>query len=215
MLVISSLLILNANAEPIPYPTEPNKQRPTLKIETPQSGEFYATNSIEVAFSVTIPQSWNIYNLRDTPGVLGNYTPVIGRYTSSVFLDGVHQENHQTNFYWFPTPDVLTANYSIVLEGLERGTHSVIIEVESATFYDNPNPDIDTYSDFTYELETFSKTIPFRITSYLPSPSPTPTPKYPMGYPEQRPTPFEITIIAVIAVIGIGLLVYFKKYKRK
>ena len=211
-LIISSLIILNAKAESITYPTEPNKQRPTLQIHSPIKDEFYANNTIEVAFSVTIPQSWNSYHLRETPGLFGNYTPLIGTYTASVFLERVHQDNQQTMFYWIPTPDVLTYNYSIMIEGLERERHSVIIEVYPTTFYNNPNPDVYTFSDNTYELERITKSIPFRITSYLtPSPDPTPSPT---PEPEPFPTTFAVASIVILSLIALGILAYFKKYRK-
>ena len=41
---------------------------------------------------------------------------------------------------------------------------------------------------------------------------PMPTPKYPLGHPEQRPTPFEIAIIVILLVVVLGLMAnHFKK----
>jgi hypothetical protein len=210
LLSISSLSILTTKAESIIYPTEPNKQRPTLQVHTPIRDTFYANNTIEVAFSVTIPQSWNSYHLLETPGLFGNYTPLIGKYMCSVFLDRVNQNSLQKTFYQIYKPDVLTANYSITLEELERGSHSVIIEVYPTTYYENPEPDISHFSDFTYELETITETIPFRITSYLtPSPDTTPIPS-----PEPEFPTTQVLIIIITVIAGFGILAYSMKRKK-
>jgi len=47
-----------------------------------------------------------------------------------------------------------------------------------------------------------------------PSPSPSPTPTLTPSNPESFPTALVVAPIAIVAVIGVGLLVYFKKRKR-
>jgi len=68
-----------ASANPmyeIPYPSEPNKEPPTLQVESPQNGTVYASDTTELAFTVTKPDSWNSYW---SIGV-SSLVPVIGSY---------------------------------------------------------------------------------------------------------------------------------------
>jgi hypothetical protein len=61
-----------AKANPVPYPSTPNIDLPTLTVQTPQNhSDIYAENSLILNYSITKPDSWNHYQL----GI-----PVIGNY---------------------------------------------------------------------------------------------------------------------------------------
>ena len=183
-----------ATANPIPYSSEPNTESPTLEVISPKSGEFYDENSIELVFSVTKPDSWNFYWLGEEG------LPVIGDYWVYVYLDG--ELNTQT--YSPNIRDVHTTNYSIVLEELERGSHTTKIDLEPRTFYLNPDPGPKELDYFSYQLNPVSEMIQFRTTSYLtPSPTPTLTPNPSMGpKPDSLPYVFEILLILILAILA-------------
>jgi len=127
MFQFSSLAIAN----PIPYPTEPSQEFPTLKVNSPKNGEVFTATSVEVNFTVTKPDSWNFYWL--------TIMPVIGTYVVHIYLDGNLHSKYplvDPGSSGFPTAD-----YSVFLYWLTRGAHSVKIEVEAYSYYDDPSPE--------------------------------------------------------------------------
>ena len=205
-MLILALLILTAalrfpslaSANPVPYPSEPNKEPPTLQVQSPQNGTVYTADTAELAFTVTKPDAWNYYWLSDE-GI-----PVIGSYSVSVYLDGklngTYNDPHLR--------DAPATNYSMVLEGLTRGEHRVKIDLEAWTFYENPNPGPCELDYYTYQLGNVSETLHFTINAD-PSPSPSATPEQPQG---DVPTTLVATAsAALVALVGVGLILYFKK----
>jgi hypothetical protein len=194
-----------ASANPVPYPSEPNKESPTLKVDSPQNGEVYTGDTVELVFAVTKPDSWNHYWLGVTSGL-----PVIGDYLVWVYLDG-----DLNCTFWDPNlRDTPTTDYSVVLDGLAEGGHKVKIDVVPRTFYENQNPGPRDTDYFSYQLDNVSDTIHFTVNSdLLPSPSP---PLEPTSTPEPASEPFPTAVVAAASgvsaiFVGIGLLVYFKK----
>jgi hypothetical protein len=214
LILISALLLVAvalhfpslASANPVPYPSEPNKESPTLKVESPQNGKVYAGDTVELVFTVTKPDSWNYYWLGVTSGL-----PIIGDYSVWVYLDGNLKET-----CWDPClRDVPTTNYPVVLDGLMIGGHSLKIDVRARTFYENPNPDPQDYLEY---LMNVSETIHFTINSGLPSsqhPSQETT-----STPERAPEPFPTIFVAASAAIvatasGLSAAYYLRKRKNK
>jgi hypothetical protein len=113
-----------AKANPVPYPSTPNTDLPTLTVQTPQNhSDIYAENSFILNYSVTKPDSWNNYHL----GI-----PVIGNYVVFVYLDN----NLLDTFIDYPYPyEYMTRNYSVVLNGLTNEWHTLKIDVRARTFY--------------------------------------------------------------------------------
>jgi hypothetical protein len=194
-LLISSFASANPMYE-IPYPSEPNTELPTLKVESPQNRTAYTEGTAELAFTVTKPFSWHIYWYTGASEPI----PVIGSYIVWVYLDG----NKTYHFLDPHLQKVRTANYSLTLDWLKSGTHSLRIDMKATTYYKNPYPDL--YDYLTHSMNV-SETIQFTIqdTSTLS--------------PEPHQESFPTTLVATasgfsVATIGLGLLVYFKKRKR-
>lgn len=197
LLSVDTLLLLvcpiQADTSYIPYPTEPSQEFPTLNVNSPKNAEVFTTTSVEVNFTVAKPESWNVYWLTTMP--------VIGSYIVDVYLDGsLHSQLFDPGSSGFPT-----ANYSVFLNKLSRGGHSVKIDVEAFTFYDDPSSEPGDY--LTYP-KNITETIHFTVNADLPTPTPTPEPT-----PKAEPFPTTIIIgsAVAVAVVGLGLLVYFKK----
>jgi hypothetical protein len=189
-------------ANPVPYPTEPSQEFPTLKVNSPKNGEIFTATTVEVNFTVTKPDSWNFYWL--------TALPVIGTYNAHIYLDGNFQSQCD---YYLVDPESSgfpTADYSVFLNKLIRGGHSVKIDVEAFTYYDDPDPEHGDYLTFSKNI---SETIHFTVNADLPTPSPTSTPT---SEPQPEPFPAILVIapIATVTVTGIGLIVYFKKHKQ-
>jgi hypothetical protein len=165
-------------ANPVPYPTTPNQELPTLKVDSPSNGEVFTSTTIRLNFTITIPDSWNAYWLTTMP--------IIGDFDVDVYLDGNLKYTERV----LGSPDVLTYNYSIVLDGLTAGEHSAKILVTARTFFQPKlaNNGREYLGDF-YETRDF-KIQPF-------------------------PTIQVAVILVIIAVISIVSVVYFKKHKSR
>jgi hypothetical protein len=103
------------------------------------------------------------------------------------------------------------ADYSVFLSMLTRGTHTVKIDVEAFTYYDDPEPEHGDYLTFSKNI---SETIHFTVNADPPTPSPTSTPT---SKPQQDA--FLTTLVAAASgasatIVGLGVLLYFKKRKR-
>ena len=188
--------ISSVKANPAPYPEEPNQELPTIKVNSPKNAQAFTTTTVEVNFTVAKPESWNIYWLTTMP--------VISSYLVDIYLDGsFHSQLVDPGSSGFPN-----ANYSVFLNKLGRGGHSVKIEVEAFTFYNDPSPESGDY--LTYP-KNISETVHFKVNADLPTPFPTlkATPK--AGFFQSS---IVIAVIVIAAVIGLGLLVCFKKRQR-
>jgi hypothetical protein len=131
-LLTISLLLEVSRANPIAWPTIPNKEKPILEIKTPQNNmSFDASDSIYLNFSVTEPESWNVSYMN---------IPFIGEVNSvDVSLDGNlnnHLMNHQVLSKY--------TEYSVLLNQTSPGQHSINVTVYSNTHY--LGPPIDGYN---------------------------------------------------------------------
>jgi hypothetical protein len=109
-------------ANPVPYPSKPNTELPTLTVQTPQNySDIYAENSFILNYSVTKPKSWDHYHM----GI-----PVIGYYHVFIYLD-----NNQIDSFIERPYHPFTKNYSVVLNQLTNGWHTLQIDVRATSFY--------------------------------------------------------------------------------
>lgn len=200
LLIVNALLFfirpVQADTSYIPYPTEPSQEFPTLKINSPINAEVFTTTTAQVNITISKPESWNVYWLTTMP--------VIGSYLVDIYLDGsFHSQLVDPGSSGFPN-----ANYFVYLNKLGRGGHSVKIEVEAFTFYNDPSPEP---GDYLLYPKNISETIHFTVNADLPTPTPSPE-------PTPKPEPFPTTLIFVasvgIALAVIGFLVYLKKRRR-
>ena len=181
-----------------PYPAEPSLEFPTIDVYSPNNGEFLEVNSVWLNFTVTKPDSWDLYWLTEIP--------VIGSYSVYIYLDGNLYNNHpleDPGSSGFPV-----AEYSVVLSKLSRGDYSVEVLLEASTFYEDPSPEPGDYLRYSRNI---TETINFTVDADLPT-SPTPL-------PSEEPQPLGQDVILGVAVtvavvcVGLGFLIYFKKRK--
>jgi len=230
--VLQSISLVSAN--PVPYPPAPNTDLPTLTVQTPPNySDCYAANTVILSFAVTKPDSWNSYWLGVTSGL-----PVVGDYSVWVYLDG-----NLNCTYWDPcVRDVLTTNYSLVLDGLTSEPHTLRIDLLVRAFYNNSNysnEQTGQYSEYRsnvtqtihFTLNVDSKTLffteepqvisrepyPSQSPSSSPSLSSSPSPSLQEAELESEsfPTTWVATSILSVAVVSLSLLVYFKKRNGK
>jgi hypothetical protein len=167
-----------ANANPAPYPTTPNQELPTLSVESPYNEEVFTSDSIRLNFTVTTPDSWNVYWMTSLP--------IIGEFNVEVYLDGI-EKYHE---YMVGSQDTLIYNYSIVLDGLTEGKHTAKILITVRTFFQPEHA-----NDARIYLRDFYQTRDFAVQLF--------------------PTTLVATASGIsVAVVCLGVLVYFKKRKR-
>jgi hypothetical protein len=187
----------------IPYPAEPSMEFPTINADSPKNGEILEVTSLWFNFTVTKPDSWDLYWL--------TAIPVIGTYSAYIYLDQKLLTNSKYPLSDPGSSGFPVADYSVVLSKLSRGDHSVEILVEAATFYNDPSPEPGDYLQYSKNI---TKTIDFTVNADLPTSSPEIT-----STPSNEPQSTEIEVILGVAVTvavlgaGLGLLVYLIKRK--
>ncbi len=186
----------------VPYPDEPNLEVPTIKIVSPKTGEVLLRNGGRIDFTVNKPDSWNSYVGNASYGGI----PEIGYYLASVYLDEVFITTFSDPY----AKDFPTGSHTVIMAGLDNGMHTVRIELESITLYENPNPPSVFELALTYS-KNVTETTNFTVNVNLqtPTPSPEPTPE-----PEPFRTGLVVSVIALTGAIVVGLLVHLKKRQR-
>jgi hypothetical protein len=144
-----------ANANPAPYPTTPNQELPTLSVESPYNEEVFTSDSIRLNFTVTTPDSWNIYWMTSLP--------IIGEFNVEVYLDGI-EKYHE---YMVGSQDTLIYNYSIVLDGLTEGKHTAKSLITVRTFFQPEHAnDARIYLGLLSDKRFRSATLPNNFSCY-------------------------------------------------
>jgi len=201
LLIVNTLLFficpVQADTSYIPYPNEPSQEFPTLKINSPINAEVFTTTTAQVNITISKPESWNVYWLTTMP--------VIGSYLVDIYLDGsFHSQLVDPGSSGFPN-----ANYFVYLNKLGRGGHSVKIEVEAFTFYNDPSPEP---GDYLLYPKNISETIHFTVNADLPTPTPSPEPTTKSEFPILLLVAGYGTVIAVVVVL---LYCFNKHFKDK
>jgi len=194
-----------ANTNPGWKPWENEISYPTLDVYSPGAGESYPSNDIWLNFTLTKPSDW----LNKTDCYISYVTYCVDGSASGPY--GQISDNSDENETIIEVQDPkgvanppTSFNFSFNLEGLADGEHTLEILVEGN----------HGWSGFGY---TFPRT---SFTVYASSPAPTPTAS-PTSIPEPTPeaAPISTTLVTASAsvfavIVGIGLLVYFKKRQR-
>jgi hypothetical protein len=172
----------------------PNKDPPVVTIQSPVNATTYFESDVLLNFTVTKPTSW--------------FKPDVVCYIKNITYQ---MDEGQAVVLYTPTPPTppselpATDHFSVVLDGLPEGQHTLQIKVSAESQY-LPN---DTYYWFMvrhYPLRA-SQTVVFTVEN-----SPTPT-------PEPQQDAFLQALVAAASgasatIVGLGVLLYFKKRKR-
>jgi hypothetical protein len=178
------------------FPSEPDRIPPTIILHSPFQNQTFNSTNIPVNFTVAKPETWFKSSNLDGTWVLGNITAV------SYKVDG--GENHSlpvldTSTYFTIVTLPRTLNFSLSLT-LPKGAHNITVRVEAESYYVTPGylagPPFSTTVHGESELVNF--------TVVQPEPE---TEPYPIA-------PVATVSVITVAVVGVGLLVYFKKRAR-
>jgi len=185
-----------------------------VDVSSPIQDETYFTNDVPLSFSYES----NITNSSDVADYSVVFTYNIdGQPIFDMFGNGVFSgETIRIGQFYEPVPSWWSAPIHV-----PNGKHSLFVLI---TFWVRP---VGEYQN-KFKVYNVSQVVNFTVSAgtptSTPSPSPTPSPTSiqtlePTHSPEpQQPEPFPTTLLTasviIIAVVCIGLLVYFKKLRK-
>lgn len=183
--VLAEMQFEVADANPIPYPSTPSTELPTLVIRSPKNySDYYADGTFKLDFIIIKPESWNTYYIN-----IGIRLPIIGVCIFYVYLDGTYTFPQR-----FPRSDTVT-DYTATFSNLTDTEHVVQIVVVAMAYYEayytyytqngetittgNTN---DTYitQSIHFQLEPNSKIVSFQEYPQAASKDPYPNPPTPI-----------------------------------
>jgi hypothetical protein len=207
---IQAVEVVDAN--PVPWPTTPILDNPTITIHSPTNNTVYTNGNTTISFTVTKPDSWKRelfpYARLDSVGTYldGKRILLAYNYTNT---DPIKDEWVKDQSYFY-VPSITAA-----------GQHMLNVTVLSHSYYRGPTydgshvlSDIESSDGPVYQYPlVVSELVYFTIVGE-PSPSPSPLPS------SQEIGALTIETVAIvsfvaIAVVGAGLLVYFRRRKGK
>ncbi len=189
-----------AMANPVPWPSTPNQDKPTLTILSPKNNTEYEGSDVYLNFAVSTPDSWKIVHM--IPISLGRVASV------NAYLDGnsINYGYKSSREYFFR----LDLNQSTIRR------HVLNVTVLSFTYYRGPAynnshfiSDITSSSGPVYEYPQVVSDIVYFTVAGEPSPSAYALPLE----TESFSTANVATVSAALAAVGVAgaLLIYRKK----
>ena len=199
-----------ADANPVPWLTTPNLEKPTLTVISPQNYTTYNADSLNLNFTAIKPDSWNAIYI---------VVPYVGQiYSADVYLDG-----SLISHYGYSGSAFVKFNQSTPeLNQTAPGEHTLNVTVLSYTYYRGPAfngshilSSINSSSGPVYEYPIIISDIVYFTVVGGPSPSPSPSPTLSPQETGAFPTETVAVVSTVVVVVGAGLLVYFRRRKGK
>lgn len=197
-LTVTMQVVELAMANPIPWQSTPNQEKPTLTIESPQNNTVFAYNGSDIYlnYTITSPDSWN-----------RAFVPYIGQIASAgVYLDG-------NVIYGIAK----SGSYSVKLNQSSSALHMLNVTVLSYTYYSGPPYNgshifyIQSSSGPVYKYPTvLSDIVYFTVEQQTPTQSAIATGSDNLL---NQTNLILITIIITIAAVASLSLVHFKRHK--
>ena len=161
MLSAGLLMSWVVQANPLPYPSVPSTELPTLTVQAPKPGSpLYANNTLELNFNVTIPQSWNSDAYK-----MGSNWPIVGEAIVYPFLDGIMQLGPRIgNVSYNTAMENLTSQSTVIWANLTSQKHTVWIDVFCYMFAARSGTINATVSQtLTFTINSQAQTIDFSM----------------------------------------------------
>jgi hypothetical protein len=200
------------NANPIPWPTTPILDNPTITIHSPSNNTVYTNGNTTISLTVTKPDSWKRelfpYARVDSVGAYldGKRILLAYNYTNT---DPIKDEWVKDQSYFY-VPSITAA-----------GQHMLNVTVQSHSYYRGPAyngshlvSDIMSSDGLVYQYPIVVSELVYFTLAGEPFPSPSPLPS------SQEIEPFTIETVAIVSlvaivVVGAVLLIYFRRRKGK
>jgi hypothetical protein len=206
-----------AVADPIwvlDFPTEPILKSPTVVVHSPVQNHNYKLADILLNFTIIKPDTW--FNSDKIVGADEDGNPLYAIYRNITSVYYIVDNGERQNISMYDTFDLIDVfpkynrnlNFSINLK-LSEGVHDVIVGFEADSFY--VKSDFYTAENATATIPAGTR-IPHTSLSAIEVNGFSDTIHFSVG--DSFPTTF-VTVVsgASVAIIGVGLLVYFKKRK--
>ena len=215
--VVSTMGVEVVRANPVPWPSTPNQEKPTLTTETPQNYTTFNDSTVYLNFTVTAPSSWNMIQHMFEWYCVGKIASV------NVYLDGNLINGNLTNYsrIYISGP-----SYSVKLNQTSSGQHLLNVTVQSYTYYREPiygNASIDSgiidvniINGVSVRQVIYEYPIVVSDIVYFTVEQPTPTQNANAtvsDYLLNQTNLILISVVIVIMDIASISLVYFKKHK--
>jgi hypothetical protein len=203
--VAGTLFVNLGTADPIwsaDFPREPDKTPPAIILRSPFQNQTFNSTNIPLNFTVAKPETWfKESSNHELTWILGNITSV------SYEVDGGEKQSlpvHDTSTYITAFTLPRTLNFSLSLT-LPEGTHNITVGVEAESYYVPPG--YLTGPPFSVTVHEESELVSFTVVQ----------PEHVQPEPETEPFPVVPLAVSVstIALVCVGLLVYFKKRKHQ
>jgi hypothetical protein len=212
VLVISVQVVEVVDANPVPWPTTPILDNPTITIHSPSNNTVYTNGNTTISLTVTKPDSWKREGLIQ----LFHYARLdsVGTY-----LDGkrILLAYNYTNTDPIKDEWVKDQSYFYVPSITAAGQHMLNVTVQSHSYYRGPAyngshlvSDIMSSDGLVYQYPIVVSELVYFTVVGEPSPSPSPLP----SSQEIGAFPIEtvsVVSLVVIIVVGAGLLIYFRR----
>ena len=197
---VSGVAFINrVTANPAPlfaFPTKPKTTLPTIVVHSPVQNQNYNVTNVWLNFTIVKPRSWfaiNVAHHADHSPLSETFVNITSIYFT---VDGGKRQNipmHDIDSLFDADP-IFELNFSTMLP-LAGGAHSVKVGLEANSYYV-----VNYVYDFSEALSSVklhaeSNTVKFTIA-------------------DSFPTALIVTASATFALLGAGLLTYFKKRKR-
>jgi hypothetical protein len=202
-LTVSLQVVGLTMANPVPWPSTPNQEKPTLTILSPKNNTEYEGSDVYLNFAVSTPDSWKIVHM--IPISLGRVASV------NAYLDGnsVNYGYKSSREYFFR----LNLNQSTIRQ------HVLNVTVLSFTYYRGPAynnshivSDITSSSGPVYEYPLVVSDIVYFTVAGEPFPSTSALPLETESFSTASVAAVSVAV-AVVVVAGASLLFYRKHRK--
>jgi hypothetical protein len=215
-----------ANANPVPWLSTPNREKPVLTLQFPTNQTTYKTE-VPIDFTVTAPESWATYAVR----LVGTNHYVGEVKCITVYLDSKPLINytadrivsyfygHKTNYY-ISGFDGKSTHYLFNLNKTTSGSHTLNVTVFSFTYADG-DPLDDTAIPFyqtgsingepiyAYKYpNVVSEAVHFTVEQPAPTQNPNGTGSI---YLLNQTNLILIAIVIAIVAVALVSLVYFRR----
>jgi hypothetical protein len=195
-----------ASANPVPWPSTPIQDKPTLTIESPTNDTAYENGELCINFTVAEPDSWRREGEMMIPSSFATVASVNASLDGNTIYSSTYSSdiNYSAVEVWYDG-----ASHFSIPQQASLGAHVLNVTVLSYSYYRGPAyngahilSNITSSSGPVYQYPlVVSDIICFTVEQ--------PT------QPEPLPTTLVATASGVSATLAcLGLLVYFKKRKR-
>ena len=211
---IGGAVLINAvAANPAPlfaFPTEPITTLPTIVVHSPVQNQIYNSTNVWLNFTIVKPESWFAIDV----GSHADFSPLTETFVniSSVYftVDGGERQNIPVKDIdsLFDTDPILNLNFSTMLP-LTAGAHTVKVGLEADSYY---------VVNYAYNFSEALSSVKLDAKSYtinLTVAGSSESDAVNLIVAESFPTALIVTAsAATVALLGAGLLTYFKKRNR-